>query len=305
MQLHVLEPTLRGLSDAAGLALLTFLDADQERFVLGVADVTFERLRSTRFGWAATHVLGELAAAPGCTFDPYAGLLICWHALDTSGAAPMRALNRGRRLGAIRASFVDEAARRIRPALIRDAVIAFDRGFAEGRAKAPVSATPRAPAGSSADGFETELRAAKLLEHGLRGELEAPDLGSKVTAAERGLYVRALGASVRPDDIDAALRGRATACRRRPLWRGESTADRFLRLTWLLAEHERITEALAEPDEGAASTPSVARTGDVVAIDGHEVVSSPVNPEPPAAVQPPEYSPDLVANLARLSGRTG
>lgn len=305
MQLPVLEPTLRGLSDTAAIALLTFLAADESRFVLGVADVSAERIRASRWAWAASHVAGELAAAPGCSTDPYAGLMICWHALDTSNLPPMRALNLGRRLGAIRASFVDEAARRIRLGLSRDSLITFERGFAEARAKTPVSATPRPPAGSSADTFEAELRAAKLLEHGLRGELDAPDLGSKVTAAERGLYVRALGAGVRPDDIEAALRGRATACRRRPLWRGESTADRFLRLTWLLAEHERIAEALAEPDENAASTPTVARTGDVVAIDGHEVVAAPVNPELVAPVQPASYSPDLAANLARLSGRTG
>ncbi len=301
MDLAALEPTLRGLSDPAALALLTFLASDADRYVPGVAEVTAGRLKGTRWGWAAGHVYGELAAAPGCTFDPYAGLLCVWPALDCSPLPPLRAQGRGRKLGAVPGSFVAEAARRMRARLQPESATAFDRGFAEGRKLAPSVAPPPKP--GPADDFEAELRAAKTSESRLRDELGAPDLGTTVTAAERALYLRARAAGVSADDVECALLGRAAACRRRPLWRGESTADRFLRLTWLLAERDRIADAIADAEAELLPAPALARTGDLVAIEGHEVVQ--VNAEPEAPVQARDYSPDLLAGLARLTGRAG
>jgi len=263
--LPVVEKVLPGVSDVAAGALLYFLVLDAKRLMPGVCELTAGRLESSRYSYAARWIVDELSGAPECSRDAYSGHLVAWPMIDAAAAAPQQARAWAQRLAGLGATWAPEAAARLQRRLSGASAKAFAEAW-KAAVKAPRSRAPAAPA---LDRVDPQLRELKKLEQALRADFpDRTDLGDRPSADERILLIRALGLGFTAADVGRALRGRAAACRRAPTWRGEDTAEGFLRLTWILGGADRLQKALserldAEPDE----------VGLVVGEDGRRFVA--------------------------------
>lgn len=261
----VVEKVLPGVSDVAAGALLYFLVLDARRLMPGVCELTPGRLESSRYSYAARWIVDELSGAPECSRDAYSGHLVAWPVIDTLAAAPQKARAWAQRLAVLGATWAPEAAKRLGKRLSG----ASGKAFAEAWAAAAKAPRARTPGPALPDRLDPQLRELKKLEQALRGDFpDRTDLGDRPSADERILLIRALGLGFTAADVGRALRGRAAACRRAPTWRGEDTAEGFLRLTWILGGADRLQKALserldAEPDE----------VGIVVGEDGRRFVA--------------------------------
>lgn len=261
----VAERVLPHVSDVAGGALLYFLILDAKRLMPGVAELTAGRLDGSRYAYASRWILDELSGAPECSRDAYTGHLVAWPMIDTAAAAPQQARAWAQRLAGLGASWTPEAAARLTKRLTGSSSKAFAAAW-KAAAKASRS---RAPAPATHDRVEPPLRELKLLERQLRSDFpERADLGDRPSADERILLLRALGLGFTAADVGRALRGRAAACRRSPTWKGEDTAEGFLRLTWLLGGADRLQKALSERLDVDAD-----EAGLVVGQDGRRFVA--------------------------------
>lgn len=263
--LPVIDRVLPHVSDVSGGALLVFLSQDAKRLMPGVCELTPGRLDGSRYSYAARWILDELSGAPECSRDAYTGHLIAWPVIDSLAAAPQQARAWAQRLAGLGATWTPEAAARLQRRLSPASAKAFGEAW---KASAKGSRA-RAPAPPVPDRADPLLRELKLLERQLRGDFEGrTDLGDRPSADERLLFIRALALGFTAADVGRALRGRAAACRRAPTWKGEDTAEGFLRLTWLLGGADRLQRALSERLDVDAD-----EAGLVVGDDGRRFVA--------------------------------
>lgn len=284
----VVEQVLPHVSDVAGAALLNFLILDAKRLLPGVVELTAGRLDSSRYAYASRWILDELSAAPACSRDAYTGHLVAWPVLETIAAAPQQARAWAQRLAGLGAGWAPEAAARLQRRLSgRSAQV-----FGEAWKTAAKALRSRSPAPPAADRIDPQLRELKLLERALRADFDGrADLGDRPSADERMLLIRAMGLGFSAADVGRALRGRAAACRRSPMWRGEDAAEGFLRLTWLLGGADRLQRALSERlDTDGEQSALVEGEGGRRFVAGLEIVTA-VECPPPTPVHHVERLP--------------
>jgi hypothetical protein len=235
--------TIPRLSEVAALALVAALDRADSHLPPGVFRASADSLHDSRFSWAAGWILADIGAAPGVTLDLRTGFGIVWSEIFTPVIAnPNMAQSRGAKIQALNASFTSEHLAQVRAQLKPAQQNALDAGAASvGRTK-PIPA-PRGRA--RADRYEAALVRAKLREHQLREAFGVEDMGEAPSAADRRALVKIMSAGATTQQIMEALEGRAAWCREQRMWRGNDTAELYLRLTWICEQTARFDEARA------------------------------------------------------------
>ena len=254
------------LSDVALAAMVWGLDFGADKYAPGVFSAKAEDLG--RFKWAAGCILAEFVAAPGVTIDQRAGLGVVWSEIFAPKIAnPNMARHRGKIVGKIQASFIPEVLALLRAQLKPAAQQALDAGVAEvGRTKPILPPRPR----PRTDRYEATLIRAKLRERQLRDAFGVEDMGDEPTIADRRALVKIMGTGATAAQVLEALEGRAEDCRSRRMWRGNDTAELYLRITWICAETSRFEAALARAPAPAVRE-SVVKTEHGTFVGGHEL----------------------------------
>lgn len=290
------------LPDIPALALATFLEEDHEQLVPGVADVSSTRLLASRWHWAVVDVHAALTGVADLTHDTYSGLIVCWPMIDAiPRLSKKQAVGFARRLGGSvgHASFAGEVVRRVTTRLDGDVREVF---AAEFRAAGGKVRRPAVPPAAPPDWLREQLLELKALEHSLRSIFpDRADLGRKPTQTERALVVRTLGLGYTVANIADALRGQAAAAERRPTWKGEDTAESWVRLTWILSSSERLRRALSERPF-AQTKPSLVEGDDGRRFAAGAEIFEVGPTTAPTTIEARTYSPDIAERLARLQG---
>lgn len=283
------------LSDVALAALVAGLELDSDKHPPGVFRATKDTLVE-RFRWAADYILGEFSAAPSVTIDQRAGLGVVWSEIHAPVIAnPNMARSRGARVAAVHASFIPEVLALLRAQLKPAAQLALDAGAASvGRTKALPPPRTRA----RFDRYEATLIRAKLRERQLREPFGVEDMGEQPSVADRRAVVRIMGTGATSQQVLEALEGRAERCRQQRMWKGNDTAEKYLRLTFICDDTGRFQEALAwapaPPIERA-----VVRTEHGTFVGGRQLTEPPAVPAAEVKFEDPEDALGILRNWGK------